>query len=220
MYKFKKTVYYWNDATHSYLRQKTSRVMYESKKWKEWHAIITPWTCYYCASMNGRILAFDAPQLIDFPAHQNCRCYIESVTVIAAGTATTAGTNGVDLYVARFGRLPSYYLTQEAAKANGWNKLLGNLDIALPGRMIGGDEFANRKHKLPESAGRIWYEADFDYEGGYRNGCRLLYSNDGLLFATYDHYMTFFEIGLEGLKRKRSPWTFPAFDPTGSCTST
>ena len=43
------------------------------------------------------------------------------------------------------------------------------------------------------------YEADFDYSGGYRNDCRLLYSNDGLIFVTYDHYATFYEIGLEVL---------------------
>ena len=77
--------------------------------------------------------------------------------------------------------------------------MLGNLTEVLPGRVIGGDVFENRKHKLPESPGRTWYEADFDYDGGYRNNCRLLYSNDGLLFVTYDHYMSFYEIGLENI---------------------
>ena len=66
--------------------------------------------------------------------------------------------------------------------------------------MIGGKIYRNRNHKLPEADGRIWHEADFDYVSGYRNNCRLLYSNDGLLFATYDHYITFYEIGLENLK--------------------
>ena len=102
-----------------------------------------------------------------------------------------------DLYVVLHGVLPNQYLTQEEAKKAGWDKLLGNLSEVLPGRMIGGDVFENRKHKLPESPGRIWYEADFDYDGGYRNNCHLLYSNDGLLFVTYDHYMSFCETGLE-----------------------
>ena len=47
--------------------------------------------------------------------------------------------------------------------------------------------------------GRIWFEADFDYTGGYRNSFRLLYSNDGLIFVTYDHYATFYEIDTEGV---------------------
>ena len=159
--------------------------------------MITPGTCYYCAYMNGRILAVDDPRISEIPVHPNCKCYIESLSAIVAGTATNAGTDGVDLYVALHGVLPNHYLTQAEAKKAGWNKLLGNLAEVLPGRMIGGDVFENRKHKLPESPGRIWYEADFDYDGGYRNNCRLLYSNDGLLFVTYDHYMTFCEIGLE-----------------------
>ena len=50
------------------------------------------------------------------------------------------------------------------------------------------------ENKLPSADGRIWYEADIDYEGGYRNDSRILYSNDGLIFATYDHYKTFYEV--------------------------
>ncbi len=175
------------------------RIEYRSRLWRIWRAIITPGTCYYCASMNGRILSVDDPRIEDIPVHEKCRCYVEAVTAIAAGTATKAGAEGVDLYVALHGSLPAQYLTQAEAKNAGWNKLLGNLAEVLPGRLIGGDVFENRKHKLPESLGRIWYEADFDYDGGYRNNCRLLYSNDGLLFVTYDHYMSFYEIGLENV---------------------
>ena len=58
------------------------------------------------------------------------------MTAIAAGTATDAGTDGVDLFVALHGVLPNHYLTQAEAKAAGWNKLLGNLTEVLPGRMI------------------------------------------------------------------------------------
>ena len=76
---------------------------------------------------------------------------------------------------------------------------LGNLADVLPGKMIGGMIYKNRDHRLSEKPGRIWYEADFDYVSGIRNGRRLLYSNDGLLFATYNHYRTFYEIGWENL---------------------
>ena len=54
--------------------------------------------------------------------------------------------------------------------------------------------FYNDKKKLPDANGRIWYEADFDYYGGYRNDCRILYSSDGLIFVTTDHYKTFYEL--------------------------
>ena len=71
---------------------------------------------------------------------------------------------------------------------------MGNLDAVLPFKMIGGDIFHNKAKKLPEAAGRIWYEADINYTSGYRRTERILFSNDGLIFVTYDHYMTFVEI--------------------------
>ena len=60
--------------------------------------------------------------------------------------------------------------------------------------MIGGDIYENRNGKLPTENGRIWYEADINYSSGFRNTERILYSNDGLIFVTYDHYKTFYEI--------------------------
>ncbi len=125
---------------------------------------------------------------------------MEALTAILAGTATNAGEDGVDLYVARHGTLPEQYISEAEAEMQGWKKWLGNLAEVLPGKMIGGRIYRNRSHKLPEADGRIWYEADFDYVSGYRNSCRLVYSNDGLLFVTYDHYVTFFEIGLENVQ--------------------
>ena len=88
-------------------------------------------------------------------------------------------------------------LQKKEAKKLGWNPLLGNLAEVLPGILIGGDIYKNRDKRLLDAPGRVWYEADFNYEGGYRNHCRLLYSNDGLVFVTYDHYLTFQEIVLE-----------------------
>ena len=59
---------------------------------------------------------------------------------------------------------------------------------------LGGDEFLNDKDKLPCAPGRTWYEADIDYTYGKRNLKRILYSNDGLVFVSEDHYQTFYEI--------------------------
>lgn len=90
--------------------------------------------------------------------------------------------------------MPEWYVTKEEAKARGWKPILGNLGDVLPGMTIGGNIYHNWNGHLPQQSGRIWYEADFDYDGGIRNGCRILYSNDGLLFVTFDHYLTFPEI--------------------------
>lgn len=60
--------------------------------------------------------------------------------------------------------------------------------------MIGGDPYKNKERKLPSAPNRIWYEADINYISGERNRQRILYSNDGLIFVTYDHYQTFHEI--------------------------
>lgn len=200
MYKVKKKGYVIGDTAYHRLLEKALRITYESRLWKIWRAMITPGTCYYCASMNGRILAVDDPRIAEIPVHPRCKCCIEPLSAIVAGTATDAGSNGVDLYVALHGVLPDSYISEAEAEAQGWKKWLGNLSEVLPGRMIGGKIYRNRDHKLPETAGRIWHEADFDYVSGYRNKCRLLYSNDGLLFVTYDHYATFYEIGTESVR--------------------
>ena len=67
--------------------------------------------------MNGRILAVDDPRIAEIPVHPNCKCYIESLSAIVAGTATDAGVDGVDLYVARYGVLPDSYLSEAEAEA-------------------------------------------------------------------------------------------------------
>jgi len=90
--------------------------------------------------------------------------------------------------------LPDYYITKAEAKAGGWKNRKGNLGEVFPGMQVGGSIFYNDKKKLPDAPGRIWYEADINYEGGFRNKHRLLYSNDGLAFITYNHYYSFYEL--------------------------
>lgn len=59
---------------------------------------------------------------------------------------------------------------------------------------IGGDRFGNYEGALPEAEGRTWKECDVNYQGGYRGSERLLYSSDGLIFYTADHYQTFTQL--------------------------
>ena len=70
----------------------------------------------------------------------------------------------------------------------------GNLDKVAKGKSIGGDRFGNYDKKLPEAKGRIWKECDINYEGGYRGSERIIYSSDGLIYYTNDHYNSFKEI--------------------------
>ena len=87
--------------------------------------------------------------------------------------------------------LPDYYLTKDQAAERGWISTKGNLADIAPNMLIGGDVFTNAEHSLPSAPKRIWHEADFDYVSGMRNGKRILYSNDGLIYVTYDHYNTY-----------------------------
>ena len=71
---------------------------------------------------------------------------------------------------------------------------MGNLGEVCPGRMLIGGVYKNRNSHLPSKEGRIWYEADINYTSGFRGTERILFSNDGLIFVTYDHYLTFVEV--------------------------
>ena len=96
-------------------------------------------------------------------------------------------------------QLPDNYITKEEAYALGWgsDKALENY---APGKAIDGDVFENSTGILPEADGRIWYEADIgqNYSMSRSNSknpsYRLLFSNDGLIYGTFDHYETVFEI--------------------------
>lgn len=113
---------------------------------------------------------------------------------IRAGTASIDGVRGADWYLKNKGILPDYYITKDKAKQIGWKDKLGNLSVVAPGRMIGGIVYRNNNNHLPSADNRIWYEADINYRSGHRTPERVLYSNDGLIFVTYDHYQTFIEI--------------------------
>lgn len=94
-------------------------------------------------------------------------------------------------YLHFYGHLPQNYLTKQEAKEQGWETSLGNLWEVAEGMSIGGDHFGNREGLLPEAEGRTWYECDVNYAGGFRGAERLLYSSDGLIYYTNDHYESF-----------------------------
>ena len=100
----------------------------------------------------------------------------------------------VALYIHTYGKLPVNYITKKQAQELGWDPEKGNLSDILPGMSIGGNVFGNYEGALPRAGGRRYFECDIDYEGGYRGAKRIVYSNDGLVFYTEDHYNTFEQI--------------------------
>lgn len=97
----------------------------------------------------------------------------------------------VAAYLNEFGHLPDNFITKKEAQALGWESKEGNLDEVVPGKSIGGDYFGNYEEVLPDAEGRTYHECDIDYEGGFRNAKRIVYSDDGLIYYTEDHYETF-----------------------------
>lgn len=104
------------------------------------------------------------------------------------GTYTSA--EDVALYVHTYGHLPSNFITKEEAKALGWDG--GSLEPYAPGKCIGGSWFGNYEGMLPKAKGRTWTECDIDTLGARSRGAkRLIFSNDGLIYYTDDHYESF-----------------------------
>lgn len=100
----------------------------------------------------------------------------------------------VALYLHTYGHLPDNYLTKSEAESLGWSNSLGNLWDVATGCSIGGDKFGNREGLLPKAKGRQYYECDVNFDGGYRGGERIVYSNDGLIFYTADHYSSYTQL--------------------------
>ena len=97
----------------------------------------------------------------------------------------------VAAYLYLYGQLPGNYITKKEAKALGWDNQKGNLGEVAPGKSIGGDYFGNYEGTLPEDDNRDYYECDIDTNGSYRGAKRIVYSNDGLIYYTEDHYESF-----------------------------
>ncbi len=112
-----------------------------------------------------------------------------SVSVEEDGEYTSK--DEVAAYIHEFGHLPSNFITKKEAKKLGWISSEGNLSEVAPGKSIGGDYFGNYEGKLPEKSGRTYYECDIDSDGGYRGAKRIIFSDDGLIFYTEDHYNSF-----------------------------
>ncbi len=96
----------------------------------------------------------------------------------------------VALYIHTFHHLPPNYLTKKQAQALGWSG--GSLEKFAPGKVIGGSRYGNYEGLLPEKPGRTYTECDIDTLGKSKRGSkRIVFSNDGLIYYTGDHYQSF-----------------------------
>lgn len=96
----------------------------------------------------------------------------------------------VSQYLILYGHLPDNFVTKAEAQKAGWSG--GSLEKVLPGMCIGGDRFGNREGLLPKAKGRSYTECDINTLGKNSRGAeRLVFSNDGLIYYTSDHYDSF-----------------------------
>ena len=109
-------------------------------------------------------------------------------TIDEYGTFTSK--DDVALYIHTYGKLPQNFITKNEARDLGWEG--GGLEDYAPGKCIGGDYFGNFEGLLPEKDGREYTECDIDTLGKSSRGPkRIVFSNDGLIYYTDDHYESF-----------------------------
>ncbi len=125
--------------------------------------------------------------LTDDTLEWNTEITVEA-TVDRDGIYTTK--DDVALYIYTYGELPDNFITKKEAQKLGWEG--GSLEPYAPGKCIGGSYFGNYEGKLPEKDGREYTECDIDTLGKRSRGAkRIVFSNDGLIYYTDDHYNTF-----------------------------
>ena len=96
----------------------------------------------------------------------------------------------VALYIHTYGCLPGNFVTKNEAEDAGWSG--GSVEKYIPGAAIGGNRFGNREGLLPDAPGRTWTECDINTNGASGRGAeRIVFSNDGLIYYTGDHYESF-----------------------------
>lgn len=139
----------------------------------------------------------------------------------AVGTAFSAGRNAaggirtqgpaiirpqeIADYLFAWGELPPNFITKREARELGWVSFRNDVSDVAPGMSIGGDFFGNYEEKLPVGKGISYREADCNYVSGPRGAERIVYSSDGRVWYTGDHYQTFQELFPSGTEREAGP---------------
>ena len=100
-------------------------------------------------------------------------------------------------YLHAYGELPINYIVKDDAYDLGFSAKKDNMGVVAPEFAIGGDEFGNREGLLPKAKNRRYYECDVDMVNGKRGSCRIVFSDDGLIFYTNDKYKSFVQVKVE-----------------------
>lgn len=156
-------------------------------KWKKWLFSVPALFLALCValSLSGcseiDILVHVADEALGYESEQE-----SSIEYDASYTSA----EDVALYLHTYGELPPNFITKKEAQKLGWPG--GSLEEYAPGKCIGGDYFGNYEGLLPEKEGRTYRECDIDTLGAKSRGAeRIVYSNDGLIYYTPDHYESF-----------------------------
>ena len=135
--------------------------------------------------------ADNTPQAMEQPTatpKQEATAELETATIDESGTYSSK--KDVSLYLYTYGHLPENFITKSEARALGWSG--GGLDDYDYGKCIGGDHFGNNEGLLPEERGRDYYECDIDtLHRDSRGAKRIVFSDDGLIYYSDDHYESF-----------------------------
>ena len=123
----------------------------------------------------------------EHPLEENQPQQQEQLPVIDENGSYTS-KDDVALYIHTYGHLPNNFITKNEARELGWEG--GSVEDYAPGCSIGGDRFGNYEGILPE--GKKYTECDIDTLGRSSRGSRrIVFSNDGCIYYTDDHYETF-----------------------------
>ena len=134
---------------------------------------------------SGHDAAPDAPEQADASSSAE---EPDSAALAEDGEYTSA--EDVALYLHLYGRLPGNFISKKDARELGWSG--GGLDGYADGMCIGGDRFGNYEGLLPDAPEREYRECDIDtLHASSRGAKRIVYSNDGLIYYTDDHYESF-----------------------------
>ena len=119
-------------------------------------------------------LSLTACSFVMLPEEQDPPADPKQEQLAQGGTNTTK--EDVALYIHLYGRLPDNFITKKEAQQLGGTG--GSLEPYAPGCCIGGS--------------RTWTECDINTLGADSRGAeRIVFSNDGLIYYTGDHYKTF-----------------------------
>lgn len=167
------------------------------------HVKAKKWLQYFLASLLILVLSMTGCSAVQEDNHKNTGDTAVNQTAESqpdtppeedaaepAEDGTYSSKEDVARYIYLYGHLPSNFITKKEAEELGWPG--GSLEPYAPGKCIGGSHFGNYEGLLPEKDGRTYTECDIDTLGADKRGAkRIVFSNDGLIYYTEDHYETF-----------------------------